>query len=103
MTKIGQKLKELKRQLLKGIQARLRQFLNTEYRTPEEIHKDSVESYISQLNREGDLPTLSSFAGEVLYFIDKDGITYYKNHKTGVWINSQTGEEISQEELESVK
>lgn len=99
-----QKLKEFKRQLLKKIQARIRKFLNTEYRTPEEIQKDRMNSHVETLReacRSVFLGSeyLSGYVGEMTYTKDDSGKIYYRNHITGKWINIDDPEEITDDEL----
>lgn len=102
-------MKEYKRKLLKNIQAKLLQFLNAEYRTPQEIQKDTMDFYVSVLEKtfplrfKDDNSTISNYVGDLNYIKGKDGNTYYKNHKTGDWINSSSGEDITEQQLKELK
>ena len=97
-----EKIKEYKRKLLKKIQAKLRQFLNAEYRTSQEIEIDKVNSYIAQLKLLGEPFLTNNFVGEIHHLKGSDGITYYKNNKTGCWVNSLTGEDLSEDQLKEI-
>lgn len=105
MKKLNQKIKEFKRKSLKNLQAKLRNFLSTEFRTPEEIQKDKMDACVKSLKEIGpeySLDYMSGYVGEVTYMQDKTGNTYYKNHITGNWISVNNDEEISDKELKSI-
>lgn len=98
-----QKLKEFKRQLLRNIQVRLLRFLRTEYRTQEELDKERMGSYLTELSAfSGSTFSYDGgwYAGDVLHIRGNDGITYYKNNKTGLWINLDNSEEITDDEFQ---
>jgi len=103
-----EKIKEYKRKLLKNIQAKLRRFLNTEYRTPQEIQKDTMDFYVSELEKSFPLrfkdnySTMSQYIGDINYLKSKDGNTYYKNHKTGDWIDSISGDVVTEQQLKEI-
>lgn len=82
-----QKFKEFKRQLLKSVQSKLRQFLNTEYRTAEEIQQDTMNVYVNHLSKTiypndgsyiSDEERFGLYVGEISYIQDKEGKCYYK-------------------------
>lgn len=103
---LKQNFKEYKRRTLKGIQSNLRQFLNTEYRTKEEIDNDNINLAISYLNSQKirSCTELSGLDGRVgvIDYIECNDTSYYKNHKTGNWINALNGEELTEQELKEL-
>ena len=104
---IKQKIKDFKRKLLKTFQAKLRNFLSTEFRTSEEIQKDTMDAYVRGLERvcgkrflgEGD--KLSLFVGEVSYLTDKNEKNYYYASYIDKWC-SLDGEVFDGEEVKSI-
>lgn len=102
-----QKIKEFKRKFLKNLQSKFRNFLSTEFRTPEEIQNDTMDTYVRGLERvcgnhflgEGD--ELSLFVGEVSYLTDKNGKTYYKGSYSNKYHNLD-GEVFTGDEVKSI-
>lgn len=107
-------MKDFKRKSLKYIQSKLRlivvkfhNFLNTEYRTEQEIEKDRVKSYAEGLKKIGPAYWGSigggwNSVGEIRYLKDRDtGETYFKDLVRNQWFsnldeNYYTDEEIKE-------
>jgi hypothetical protein len=92
----------------KFIQTKLRKFLQTEYRTSEEIQKDTMNVYLNRLKqicpiRDG-TPLysddyLSTFVGEINYIISQqNGKSYFKDSKSNTWF-CDDGVKLTDKEL----
>ena len=94
-------LRELKRRLLKYLQFKLRNFLNSEYSTEQEIERARIDSYVNFLERNPSFCNHSSLndtldVGEIKYLTDREGKTYFR-FVCGGWLCDFEGTKTKEE------